>query len=84
MGDDLMGSSSSIPPWSNINKKTETYSRELHYITGNNKIFKRVFSCDIEKTSSEEQIEIWDITFKVDKFEENCSEGSYVQKYLPS
>ena len=38
MGDDLMGSSSSMPPWSKINKKTEAYSRELNYITGNNKI----------------------------------------------
>lgn len=80
MGDDLMGSSSSMPPWSKINKKTESYIRELDYMTGNNKISKRVFSCDIEKTSSDEQIEIWDIKFKVDKFEENCSTGSFTFK----
>ena len=73
MGDDLMGSSSSMPVWSNINKKTEIYSRELNHITGNNKISKRIFNCDIEKTSSEEIIKIWDINFKVDKFEEKCS-----------
>ena len=85
MGDDLMGSSSSMPPWSKINKKTETYSRELNHITGNNKISKRVFKCNIEKTSSEELIKIWDINFKVDKFEENCSEQQlYVQKHLSS
>ena len=72
MGNDLMGSSSSMPTWSTINKKTESYSRELNHITGNNKISKRVFSCDIEKTSSEEQIEIWDVNFKVAKFEEQC------------
>ena len=61
MGDDLMGSSSSKPPWPNINKKTEKYSRELTHIAGNNKTSKRVFICDIEKTSIEEQIKIWGI-----------------------
>ena len=80
MGDDLMGSSSSMPSWSKINKKPETYVRELNHITGNNKISKRVFNCDIEKTSSEEQIKIWDVTFKVDKFEESCSNGSLTFK----
>ena len=80
MGDDLMGSLSSMPPWSKINKKTETYIRELNHITGNNKISKRIFNCDIEKTSSGEKIEIWDINFEVDKFEEICSEGSFTFK----
>ena len=80
MGNDLMGSSASMPLWSKINKKTETFSRELNYITGNNKISKRVFSCNIEKTSSKEQIKIWDINFTVDNFEENCSDGSLIIK----
>ena len=77
MGDDLMGSSSLMPNWSKINKKTQPYSRELNHITGNNKISKRVFRCSIEKTSTEEHIEIWDVNFKVDTFEENCSDGSF-------
>ena len=77
MGDDLMGSSSSIPPWSKINKKIETYVRELNHITGNNKISKRVFRCDIKKTSSGDLVEIWDIIFKVDNFEESCSDGIF-------
>ena len=76
MGDDLMGSSSSMPAWSNINTKTEAYNRELNHITGNNKISKRIFNCNIEKTSSGDLIEIWGINFKVDKFEESCSDGS--------
>ncbi len=76
MGDDLMGSSSSMPPWSEINKKTETYIRKLNYITGNNKISNRIFSCDIEKTSREERIKVWDISFKVTMFEEQCSNSS--------
>lgn len=73
MGDDLMGSTSSMPLWSKINKTTETYRRELIHITGNNKIAKRVFSCQARKTSSKELIKIWDINFKVVKFEEHCS-----------
>ena len=80
MGDDLMGSSASMPPWSKINKNTEIFSRELNYITGNNKISKRVLSCNIEKTSSKEQIKIWDINFTVDNFEENCSDISLIIK----
>ena len=76
MGDDLMGSSSSMPSWSKINKKTEIYSRELNHLNGNNRISKRIFNCNIEKTSSGNLIKIWDINFKVDKFEESCSDGS--------
>ena len=72
MGDDLMGSSSLMPDWATINKKTRSYSRELSHITGGNKISKRVFACDIKKTSNGEIIEIWDINFKVTKFDENC------------
>ena len=80
MGNDLMGSLSSIPPWSKINKKTGTYKRELAYLMGNNKISKLVFSCDIKKTSSGDLIKIWDLNFKVDKFEESCSDGSFTVK----
>ncbi len=77
MGDDLMGSSSSMPPWPKINYKSQIYKRELGHITGNNEISQRVFSCDIKKTSSGDLVEIWDINFKVDKFEESCSDGNF-------
>ena len=80
MGDDLMGSSISMPAWPKINKRREIYSRNFAYITGDNKISQRVFSCYIEKTSSDKQIRIWDINFKVDKFEESCSDGSLTFK----
>ena len=82
MGDDLMGSSSSMPTWSNINKKTEIYRRELNHITGNNRISKRIFNCGIEKTSSGDLIKIWDKNFKVDKFEESCFDGSLMLKNI--
>ncbi len=80
MGDDLMGASSSMPPWPKISYKSQIYNREIGHITGNNKIFNRVFSCDIKKTSSGDLVEIWDIIFKVNKFEENCSDGSFTVK----
>ena len=82
MGDDLMGSTSPLQAWSQIGKKTETYKRELIHITGNNKIAKRVFSCQVEKTSSKELIEIWGINFKVAKFEEHCSNYRTVFKNI--
>ena len=82
MGDDLMRSSSSMPNWSKINKKTDTYTRELAHISGNNKISKRVFTCDVEKTNSQEQIEIWDMNIKVAKLEENCSDSSFTFKNI--
>ena len=77
MGDDLMGTFSSIPLWSKVNDKTPAYSREFRYITGNNKIFQRVFKCNIQKTSNTAVIKIWEVTFKVDSFEENCSNKSH-------
>jgi len=80
MGNDLMGSHSSIPKWSKINKNTEIFSRELNYITGNNKISRHVLICGIKKIRSGDLIKIWDINFKVDKFEESCSSSSLTFK----
>ena len=77
MGDDLMGSTSSMPHWSKIDKKTRSYSRELAHITGNNKIYKRVFNCNVEKTNSEELIKIWGVNFKVAKFVESCFDSRF-------
>lgn len=82
MGDDLMGSTSSMPPWSKIKNKTQTYSRKLDHITGSNTIAKRVFSCNIEKTSSLEIIEIWDVAFKVARFEEQCYGSNFKFKNI--
>ena len=80
MGDDLMGSSSFTPNWLKVSKKAQSYNRELYHITGNNKISKRFFTCKIKKTSNRAQIEIWDINFKVAKFEESCSDSSFTFK----
>ena len=77
MGDDLMGSSSSMPNWSKINKESKSYSRELKYITGNNKISKLILDCKIKKSDKPEIIEIWGIDFNVTKYEEDCEQGDF-------
>ena len=77
MGDDLMGSSSSMPFWLNMEDETQSYSRVLIHITGNNKISRRVFKCNIKKIINREVIKIWEVTFKVDRFEENCRSKSH-------
>ena len=68
MGGDIMGSSSSMPTWSNIDKGIEKYSRKIKYISGNNAIITREFECEIQKINKEEIIKIWDIEFRVAKF----------------
>ena len=80
MGDDLMGSTSSMPPWPKIKDKEQNYIRELSYITGNNQISKIVFRCDIQKIGSGEVIEIWDINFTVNRLEENCLSDNFKTK----
>ena len=77
MGDDLMGSSSSMPAWSKIGNSTKTYKRELIYTSGNNKILKHSFECSIEKNNRRQVIELWGVNFSVTKFKEHCSNDEY-------
>ena len=77
MGDDLMGSFSSIPPWAKINYETEPYSRKMIYVTGNNRISEHIFKCDIQKSKFKEVINIWDLKFQVRRFEENCYDKNF-------
>ena len=77
MGDDLMGSSSSMPVWSKIYNYNKTYKRELIYTSGNNKILKHSFECNIEKNNRKEVIKIWGINFSVTKFKERCSNNEH-------
>ena len=62
MGDDLMGSSSSMPPWAKINENLIRYERKLIYMTGNNKILKRSLECKIQRNSLKKVIEIFSTT----------------------
>ena len=53
MGNDLMGSNSSMLPWSRLVIIFFPY-QELNYITGNNNISKLVFECVIKKSEQPE------------------------------
>lgn len=78
MGDDVMGSSSSMPKWLQINhKKMTNYIRKVSYITGNNKLSERLFECTIKKINKKENIKIWNVEFWITKFEENCSYNNF-------
>ena len=80
MGNDIMGSSSSMPKLSKIDQNTKTYYRAVSYITGNNKIYTLKFKCSIEKNNHREVIEIWGVEFRVIKFEESCTYNNFETK----
>ena len=74
MGDDLMGSSSSMPHGQKLIEKQELQPGSCSYYwkqQNSNRVLR-----DIEKISSRELIEIWDINFRVTRFEENCFNDS--------
>ena len=72
MGNDLMGSTSSIPPWSHISLHEKKYTRKLSYLSGNNKEIIHKLECKIRK-DTQETIEIWDVSFQVTKYTETCA-----------
>lgn len=80
IGNDLMGATSEMPNWEKINQKTVTYNRQLSYLDGNNKINKFVLECKMKKYNKKEITKIWDVEFKVRKYDEDCSyEGKIVK-----
>ena len=72
MGNDLMGATSQIPLWSKISKNSSAYSREIIYLTGNNKTHSLLLECSVKKYNKKETAKIWDVSFDVTRFEENC------------
>ena len=74
MGDDLMGSTNFIPPWSKIDNNVKPYHRKLSYITGNNQIQRRTLKCNIEKINNQKLIIVWDIKYSVTEFQESCND----------
>ena len=83
MGNDLIGSSSSMPEWSKIGYDERSYKRELSYISGNNRIVNIRLSATSKKNNQKELIKIWELSFFVTVFEENCdSNGFEIKKYF--
>lgn len=73
MGDDVMGSKSSFPGWNSLNQ-TRKYARSISYLSDDNKIKTRFFSCILRKSPKTEKIKIYDLDFETYKFNEACED----------
>ena len=71
MGDDVMGSTSSMPSWS-VLLNSEQYVRQITYLTGNNFLQNKTFKCVIKKVTENDVQEIWGIVHKTKKYKEDC------------
>ena len=71
MRGDVMGSVSSMPPWSEITDTSE-YSRQISYLGGDNQIYSKRFACVMKKHIKKASIIIFDIPFDVQKYRESC------------
>ena len=72
---DVMGSKSSMPPWSEI-KKSSNYSRQIFYLGGDNEIQSKIFSCTLKKTNKRSTIIIFDVPFDTQEFIETCTNNT--------
>ena len=72
MGDDIMGGASGFSSWEKITGNAKSFTRKLSYLSGDNKIYFQEFKCRIRKNNEKEFVEIWDVTFLVTKFTEEC------------
>lgn len=77
MGDDIMGSSPPMLQWARIENSDPIYSREVKYITGNNKISERIFVCKIKKDNQKKIVTIWDVKFLTQRFDEMCNNDGF-------
>ena len=68
---DVMGSKSSMPPWSEI-KKSSKYSRQIFFLGGDNQIQSNIFSCVLERTNEKSIVIIFDVPFDTQEFTETC------------
>ena len=73
MGDDLMGSSNNTPSWPKIDYEGSYYVKTLSYLGGNNRIHLKKWNCKIKKLSEKQMIEVWEVSFLVERYEEFCS-----------
>ena len=79
MGDDLMGSTSSMPSWNKMGKSGKPYTRKISYLAGNNKLKAYTLECKIQQINKKERIKIWDVEFPVTKYTEKCThKGTFI------
>ena len=72
---DMMGSKSSMPPWSEIKTSSE-YNRKFFYLGGDNQIKPNIFSCFLKTTKKRSRIIIFDVPFDTQEFIETCTNNT--------
>ena len=72
MRKDVMGSKSSMPPWSEIND-TLKYSRQISYLGGDNQIQSNIYSCSLKTNNKRSTVIIFDVPFDTQIFIETCT-----------
>ena len=68
---DVMGSKSSMPPWSET-KIPLNYNRQIFYLGGDNQIQSNIFSCTLKTDNKRSNIIIFDVPFETQEFIETC------------
>lgn len=71
MGNDLMGATSLMPSWNDVENSAD-YERKFSHLNGNNQIITQKFTCGITKIENEHTLSIWEANFTVNKYKENC------------
>ena len=59
MRGDVMGSTSSIPSWTNVKDNSE-YTRQISHLSGNNQTESKTYSCIMEKDKNRSSVTIFD------------------------
>ena len=75
MRSDVMGSQSSMPPWSET-QIPSNYSRQIFYLGGDNQIQSKIFSCTLKTTNKRSIIVIFDVPFDTQEFIETCANNT--------
>ena len=71
MRSDVMGSTSSMPPWSDIKASSEYY-RQISYLGGDNQKYLKIYACILKKHKKQATIKIFDVPFDVQQYVETC------------
>ena len=72
LGDDIMGSRTSMPSWTEISTLAN-YKRAHSYLVQDNKIKVNEYDCEISKIADNQPLEIFEEVFTTTHFVEFCS-----------
>ena len=75
MRGDVMGGTSSMPSWTEV-KDTSEYTRQISYLSGNNQIETKTYSCTTERDKKRSSVTIFDVDFSVQEYREICTHGA--------